>query len=955
MDLLAMPGISTNTVGFLYKTLLEKLMRENLDNFVVKLFSTNDAQIADSTQDTLIQACIASLTQFLLLVQQELEDADESETKVIQYTDSLDQFIRNPAVLAELGKPFQNAEQFPDSHQLAQTWETLHLLPLPDEFDWKQLAKRYRRKALALGQESLALQTLLAAPKGAVAQEETADISWLRYRDAIKNNYGYLRLDTVETSGYSYQLQLWNIFVAQDVREVGEAMPQIHELPKSYQQRLIDSHQLDPEDILPENWERYKKVYAESAPRSVLELVQDKQNYPYLVILGDPGSGKSSLVQYLALQWAEQPVPNLTSQPIPLLIELRKYMQDCNSKQCTDFLDFFHQASNSICNIERELLQARLVAGDAFVIFDGLDEVFDPQQREQAVGEIINFTTNYPRVRVLVTSRVIGYKPQQLRDANFRHFMLQDLTNSQIKDFLQKWHNLTFNNLKDRLQKQERLRRAIAESQAIRELAGNPLLLTMMAILNRYQELPRDRAELYHQCSRVLLQQWDLDKALNDERFDVVIDFKDKQAMLRLVAAQMQANARGLAGNLIAAPRLQEIIEDYLQVIKIKDYPKIAKLIVEQLRTRNFILCFLGADYYAFVHRTFLEYFCAADFVWQFERERKIDLEYLKTKVFGEHWQEESWHEVLRLIAGSINEMFTGEIIEYLMTQNGEAEKFSNLFLAAKCLDEVRNRNTIEGIASQLRDRVKELTKYGNITRSKPPEYHSLVYQIRKQAVAAIAATWKDDPETLPILKQLAQLDDDGYVRQAAVQELARGWKDDPETLPILKQLAQSDDNSDVRQAAVEELARGWKDDPETLPWLKQLAQLDDDEAVGQAAIPELARRWKDDPETLLILKQIAQSDEDWYVRCAAVRELARGWKDDPELFELLCDLAIKDPFDRKYSWQYNPRQTALAAIMELYSDRPQTLELVRDRAQNDSDETLRKFAQEKLAELERQ
>jgi hypothetical protein len=74
-------------------------------------------------------------------------------------------------------------------------------------------------------------------------------------------------------------------------------------------------------------------------------------------------------------------------------------------------------------------------------------------------------------------------------------------------------------------------------------------------------------------------------------------------------------------------------------------------------------------------------------------------------------------------------------------------------------------------------------------------------------------------------------------------------------------------------------------------------------------------------------------------VRYAAVQELARGWKDDPELFELLCDVAINDPFDREYDWQDNPRQTALAAMIELYPDRPQTLELVRDRAQNDSDE----------------
>jgi predicted NACHT family NTPase len=732
-------------------------------------------------------------------------------------------------------------------------------------------------------------------------------------------------------------------------------------------------------------------------------------------------------------------------------------MQDCNSKQCNDFLEFFHQASNSICNIERELLQARLVSGGAFMIFDGLDEVFDPQQREQAVGKIVNFTLQYPRVRVLVTSRVIGYKPQRLREANFRHFMLQDLTDSQIDDFLKKWHELAFNYQKERQQKQERLHRAIAESHAIRELAGNPLLLTMMAILNRYQELPRDRAELYNQCSRVLLQQWDLEKALKDERVDIVIDYKDKQAMLRRVAAQMQADAKGLAGNLIAAEGLEAIITDYLRVIKIERSPEIAELIVEQLRTRNFILCFLGADYYAFVHRTFLEYFCATDFVWQFEKQRKIDIEYLKTEVFGKHWRDESWHEVLRLIAGSINERFTGEIIEYLMTQNGEAEKFSNLFLATKCLDEVRNRNTLEGIASQLRDRVKELTKYRNITRSTPPEYHSLVYPIRRQAVAAVAATWKDDlktlpwlkqlaqsddngnvrpaavqelargwkddPETLPILKQLAQSDDDWYVRYAAVQELARGWKDNPETLPILKQLAQSDDDSDVRYAAVQELARGWKDDPETLPllkqlaqsddapdvrygavqelargwkddpetfpilkqwaqsdydsdvryaavqelaggWkddpetlplLKQLAQSDDNSDVRYAAVQELAAGWKDDPETLSILKQLAQSDDNSDVRYAAVQELARGWKDDPELFELLCDVAINDPFDCEEDWEDNPRPTALAAIIELYPDRPQTLELVRDRAQNDRDEKFREFAQKKLAELERE
>ena len=219
--------------------------------------------------------------------------------------------------------------------------------------------------------------------------------------------------------------------------------------------------------------------------------------------------------------------------------------------------------------------------------------------------------------------------------------------------------------------------------------------------------------------------------------------------------------------------------------------------------------------------------------------------------------------------------------------------------------------------------------------------------------VQEIAQGWKDDPETLPLLKQLAQYDDDSAVRLSALQELAWGWKDDTKTLPWLKQLSQSEDNGDVGRAAVQEIARGWNDDAETLPWLKQLAQSEDNGEVRQAAVQALARGLRDDPETLPWVKQLAQSDNNWAVRRAAVQELARGWKDESGIFELLCDVAIHDPFDREEGWQDNPRQAALAATIELYPDRPETLELVRDRAQNDRDQKLREFAQEKLTQLE--
>ena len=48
-----------------------------------------------------------------------------------------------------------------------------------------------------------------------------------------------------------------------------------------------------------------------------------------------------------------------------------------------------------------------------------------------------------------------------------------------------------------------------------------------------------------------------------------------------------------------------------------------------------------------------------------FQKQRTLTEEELKTEVFGKHWQDESWHEVLRLICGIVGENVTGMMIEY--------------------------------------------------------------------------------------------------------------------------------------------------------------------------------------------------------------------------------------------------------------------------------------------------
>ena len=969
VDLLVAWGV-TQAVGFVFKPILEDLAKDSAKDWAKDLFKDSLKNVIRlPTKEPLDIAAGKALKEFLQLVQDELEDAELSEEQLKNYIKPLKQFIKDKSVKEILGSAFKDDCQAVDTKTLTKIWYQLNLLSLPDEFSWERVAKKYLKKVKAIVRESDELRSILDSQNIEAIQQNTKELAGIvpefdlrRYQEGLQERYGNLNLDSLDTTVYDYRerLKVWQIFIAQNVRECQEFLPQVYEIPKEHQKRLRESNELEAE-VDPEEWERYKQVYYQQPIRSVLDVVNDPQNYPYAVILGDPGSGKSTLLQYIALNWARSPLNNVISQPIPLLIELRSYKRDRISGQCKDFLEFFHKG-NVICRLNQHQLNERLKAGKVLVMFDGLDEVFEPTQREEVITDIHRFTNEYPNVRVIVTSRIIGYKPRQLKDAEFRHFLLQDLESDQIQDFIYRWHELTFTDEADKVRKRERLQQAIKISKAIGELAGNPLLLTMMAILNRNQELPRDRPELYNQASRVLLHQWDVEqKLLENPRIDsVAIDYKDKQAMLRQVAYHMQAADQGLAGNLIRGDDLEKILTGYLKSIEVSQARTVARLLIEQLRSRNFILCFMGADSYAFVHRTFLEYFCACEFVERFGKRGLgggLTLEQLKTEVFGKHWQDESWHEVLRLITGMIDTSFAGEIIEYLMALDGEAEDFINLFLATELLSEVRNRRVIQRTDIRLFNNLKEL--YENLKNqidvidskriSSTREEYDLSDKICIKVVSAVASTWSDDSDTLLWLKTCIQSNKGIYTRAKAVQELARSWKDHPETLQWLKAYAQQPTISWwlVQQTVVQEIARGWKDDPETLQWLKTWVQADgnkSDRFTQAAAVEELVNGWKDDPETLLMLKTCIQSDDRSDVaRRTALEELAKGWKDDPDTLPLLKTCAQSDK-----AWFV--REGALAELAEAWKDDPEVLPIFKTRVQSDKYWRVRATALEDLA-----
>ncbi len=1002
-------------VGPLAKAAAEDLFKDRLKQGA-------EDMLALSAPDALKKAMNQSLKNFIQLFGDELENCGWTRALIRhELAKPLGRLLATESVTRELCRAFESDVESIDWQLLPSVWSTLSPpTNFPEEFQWEDVVRNYVRRVKGLVRKDAELARQLDLDQQRAIKESNealvgvpVQFNLREYQESLKERFGSLSLDSLDTAGAAYDnLRLWKIFVAQDVRECAEFAPQMYELPK---ERLLALQAAGEIDLLlsPDALEQQRRNYADRPIESVRGVVglEGPGSVLRCVILGDPGAGKSTLLRALALSWADRPLAELKGKPIPLLIELRLYAQDKEKRICNDFLEYLHKG-NTACRLNQLELDALLKGGKAVALFDGVDEVFDPKLREAVVTDIHRFSNQYGAVQMVVTSRWLGYKAEALRKAEFAHYMLQDLNDEQIEDFLERWHGLTFTKGQqaERERKQGRLQKAITESRAIRELAGNPLLLTMMAILNRNQELPKDRAMLYEKASEVLLHQWDVDVKLHEQE-DLKhwqIGRRDKQAMLRKVAYHMQANEDGLSGNVISRDDLEEILTEYLKKQDVDRARPVARVMIEQLRERNFILCYLGADNYAFVHRTFLEYFCASELVYQFERQQNIGIEDLENLYEKLSW-DESWNEVLRLTATMIDYSFSKRLIAFLVDQHIESKDgywnpasvielyqggLSKILLATDCLLEL-NETQSDSELDELSDVVLRLLKEAaeddvfqannsaveetidKIVRGwkdKPetlPWLKSFVQESNdfssgvSLAIAKIAKEWNNASETLPWLKTIAKKRTNLGI--TAIREISENWKDDSSILPWLKCIAEVSEDEYIDRideyvyvVAVQGIARGWKDNPSTFPWLVIQAQSNGSASVRSAATEALAGGWKDDIETLKTLKAQAQKDDSEYVRRLAVQELARDWKDELSLFEFWCDLVLQEPFEvgRTFNFENtilfenNSCHIALDILASQYPEHPKTIELLRDRAKNDTDEELRTWATEQVSRL---
>jgi hypothetical protein len=420
----------------------------------------------------------------------------------------------------------------------------------------------------------------------------------------------------------------------------------------SYRSHVLDQHgKLEPPDFDRRRRVPISDIYV---PPVIYEdihrertVVSAQENPPALtvwdlagrldrsVLLGDPGGGKTTASNVLMHYLAQD-----ASRRVPFLVTLRNYAAEDPPKRSVmgfieNELETFYQ-----CPAPPGMVDMLLLTGRAVVIFDGLDELLDTSRRTDVAARVERFCAEYPLAPVLVTSRVVGYDQARLDDAQFTSFRLGNFRDEDVAKYARKWFALEDGARPDEADA------FLAESESVPDLRSNPLLLSLMCILYRGEgSLPRNRAEIYEQCANLLFRRWDARRRIHqDLRAGHLLE-----PALRYLAWWLFT--RDNTQSAVTERELVAATTDFLYGRGFEsedDARDAAREFVTFCAGRMWVFSDAGTtatgeNLYSFTHRTFLEFFAAAQLAYDCDTPERL------TRTLAPHVARGEWEIVAEL------------------------------------------------------------------------------------------------------------------------------------------------------------------------------------------------------------------------------------------------------------------------------------------------------------------
>jgi len=376
-----------------------------------------------------------------------------------------------------------------------------------------------------------------------------------------------------------------------------------------------------------------------------------------LVLLGGPGSGKSTFVNFVALSMAGELIGAQDANLSTLTAPLPKEEADERDPKPQDWV---HGALLPVPVVLRDLasqlpppgapvsaetlwsflcerlkqaaledfaphLKQELLNRGGLILLDGLDEVPDARDRRLQIKQLVqDFAATFSKCRFLITSRTYAYQRQDWKLDGFAEVQLLPFTLGQVRGFVNAWYGhmvellrLTEADAEDRA---ELLNRTVERNERIRELAERPLLLTLIAQLQTEGggTLPEKREQLYDKAVEMLLTKWESMKVRvrEDGTKEIEpslaewlnVDRDDIRRQLNRLAFEAHRDQPQLSGT--ADIRQETLIATLLNSSARPDDVNVG-LLEKYLRDRAGILSAHGVGMYQFPHRSFQEYLAA--------------------------------------------------------------------------------------------------------------------------------------------------------------------------------------------------------------------------------------------------------------------------------------------------------------------------------------------------------
>ncbi|MCP4107303.1 MAG: SUMF1/EgtB/PvdO family nonheme iron enzyme [Desulfobacteraceae bacterium] len=392
-----------------------------------------------------------------------------------------------------------------------------------------------------------------------------------------------------------------------------------------------------------------KEKMQETRRISALEVAD---RYQHVVLLGDPGSGKTTFVNFITLCLAGESLEHqeanldLMTKPVPKddkeerqpwshgsLLPVRITLRDFaagnlpdNKASASDLWKFIEdeltkaELPNFAPHLKRELQEH-----GGLLMFDGLDEVPEADNRRVQIKAVVeDFIRTFHKCRIIITSRTYAYQKQEWRIPGLYESVLAPFTPGQIRRFIDGWYahfaHLKRVNSEDAQGKAEILKRAVFSNNRLKELAERPLLLTLMASLHSWRggSLPERREELYAATVDLLLDWWESPKIVRDSEGQICVVqpslmewLKTDRNQMRRMLNELAYSAHTKQPELTGTADIDEanLVHGLWQLSTNPD-ANLTQLI-KYLSNRAGLLLHRGIRIHSFPHRTIQEYLAA--------------------------------------------------------------------------------------------------------------------------------------------------------------------------------------------------------------------------------------------------------------------------------------------------------------------------------------------------------